>query len=523
MKLKKTFLTAIVSFAALAASAYGSVLTMTPRLTVEHSYTDNASLTENNTQSDYVTTISPSVNMELSEKHMGAELFYDYQHELYWDNTANNSSRHSAGLAGWADLSKRTKLTIGERFTRIEDPLREQDRILLPDEDPYLIRDSLVRRSRDPYYTYNSNVDLSHQFGENDFLNLNYFFSVREDKAADGNSYKRHTPGIGVTYWMTPQYGIDTTLDYTKARFDDNDKSGTTNLDNFEPSEDFDDINANLKLSRKITKHFSMFVSYNHIFRDFQDDTQDVTDVQGNNQGIDSDYQIYSPSAGFSYEIDKDTSLSLGAGYFYQNIKDDPSESGFFANTSLTKNWKFQRGSFRLAGSSGIDRNDFGSQSRGFERFYDLIGKLTYEFTRHFGGNLGTGLRRNEFINNKNTATNSNNDETEDRVIFDAGLHYRPKRWISVSTNYTHSLLYSDNKNNLRRPTPDPGGDESGTADDNSRFHIGVTLSPKEWVFIGINYSHSRLNSELSDGNNEENRASISVTLVPERPFRYVY
>ncbi|MFH0725204.1 MAG: outer membrane beta-barrel protein [Pseudomonadota bacterium] len=523
MKLKKSFPVAIAVSVVLASFAYGSVLTVTPRLSVEESYTDNSSLSENNTESDYVTTISPSVNMDFMQKHMGVDFFYDYQHQIYGDKTENNSSRHSAGLTGWAELSKRTKLTLGERFLRVEDPLREEDRILLPDEDPYLMRDSLVRRSRDPYYTYNSSAGLAHQFGENDYLNLNYLFSVREDKAADGNSSKRHTPGVGVTYWVTPQYGIDASFDYTRARFDNNGKIRTTNLNNSDAfdDEDFDDMDSNLKVSRKITKHFDIYIAYNHVVRDFKNDGQVLSDVLGRNQN--SDYQIHSPSTGISYEIDKDTSFSLGVGYFFQNLKDEEDDpSGLFVDSSLTRNWRFQRGSFRLSGSSGMDRNDFGYQSRGFERFYDLAGKLTYELTRHLSGNLGTGLRRNEFINDKRNETD-NNDEIENRVIFNAGLNYRPKRWMTASTNYTHSLLYSDDNNNLRDSTPDTNDQGNGTVDDHSRFNIGVTFTPKEWLFINMNYSHSRLNSDLSEEDNEENRASISITLVPERPYRHVY
>lgn len=520
MKLKRSFPVVIVLSAFLASSANGSIFTMTPRLSVEYSYTDNASLSENNRDSDYVTTISPSVSTEFLQKHMGVELFYDYQHSIYQDNTENDSSRHNAGLTGWADLSKNTKMTLGGRFVRVEDPLREEDRILLPDEDPLLIRDSLVRRSREPYYTYNTSADLQHQFGENDYLYLDYLFSLREDKAADGNTYKRHSPGIGVTYWMTPQYGIDATVDYTKADFDNNGRTGTSGSDFFGDTEDFDDIDANMRLSRKITKHFNLFVSYNHIVRDFQGDSGVLTDIQ--RQNTESDYQVYSPSVGVFYEVDKDTSFSLGVGYFYQDRTDEEDESGIFANTSLTKNWKYKRGSFRLSGSSGIDRNDFGSQSRGFERYYSLISKLTHEFTRHLSGNLGAALRRNEFINNNNRNRNRNNNDTENRGIFNAGLNYRPKRWMIASTNYTHSILYSDD-NRLRQSNNNVNDDGSDTIDDNSRFDIGLTLIPKAWLFINMKYSHSRLNSDLAEEDNEENRASISITLVPERPYRYIY
>lgn len=483
MKLRYIILALVVSFGLTASPSFGSVLTIEPRLSVSSDYTDNASLEDDNTESDFTTTISPSVTAAFEQKHLGFDFFYDYEHEFYDDETQNDSSRHNAGLEGWAEISKHTRITLGQRFQRVEDPLREEDRILLPDEDPYLNRDTTVRRSRETYYTFNSYIDMAHQFGEKDNIAFSYAYSLREDADEDGNSNTEHTPGVAMTYWFTPQIGIDTNFNYTRGEYDQDD--------------DFDDLQGNLRLNRKITKHFDVYVSYGHTWRDFEGDGLDV----------ESDYETYSPAVGFSYKVDKNTSLSLGVGYFYQDKEDDEDEDGPYADVLLTKNWTFPRGGFNLSGSSGIDRNESGAENRGFERYYGLIGRLTYGFTRHLNSIFGVSYRRNEFLN-------TDNDQIDDRFIFNAGLNYQPKRWMTLFTNYTHSLLYEDTK--------DPE-DISGLEDEDRNFDVGITVSPKRWVSISLRYEYSRLDTELADEDNEENRVSLTVSLVPVRPYRHVY
>jgi hypothetical protein len=182
----------------------------------------------------------------------------------------------------------------------------------------------------------------------------------------------------------------------------------------------------------------------------------------------------------------------------------------------LTKNWKIERGTFNLSGHSGIDRNESGYQNRGFERYYDLAGRLSYQFTRRLSGNFGAALRRNEFINDQN-------GETENRAIFNAGLNYKPKRWMSVFSNYSHSFLISSDKSSLVDSNGNTLGNGSGTVDNYWNFDAGATFIPRPWLFVTLKYSHMNLTSDLASENSEENRASLTVTLVPEHPYRKVF
>ncbi|MDX9785243.1 MAG: outer membrane beta-barrel protein [Desulfobacterales bacterium] len=503
MKLRVCLCVFAVFFCCIGSVAIGSVLEITPRVTISESYTDNASLTENNAESDFVTTISPSVNMAYSEKHASVRVFYDYEYEIFESETENNSETHNAGLTGWADISKNTRLQIAQTFSRIEDPLRERDQILFPEENIIITPDTILRRSREPYYTYNSSIDLQHQFGERDYINFSYIFGLREDKSEDGNNYKRHTPGVSVSYWLTPQYGMDASVEYTRAMYDENNTS--VNTDDFNNSDDFDDVSSNVSFYRKLTRHLDAYLSYGHTVRMYKGDSVET----------ESDYQIYSPSVGVSYQPDKNTSVRLGVGYFYQDLETEEDEEGPFCDANITRNWQFPRGTFSLTGSSGIDRNEFGSENRGFERYYDLIGALSYGLTKHLSSTLSASIRRNEYIND-------DEDLVDNRLITSAGLIYTPSRRLTTSANYTYSMLLSES---------DDANDKSGPEDDQSSFNWDLTYTARPWLFLGLGYSYRDLNSNdsgrsaytLNDENHTENRIFISVTVTPERPYRKIF
>jgi hypothetical protein len=466
--------------------AFGSILEISPKVSVSEAYTDNASLLRNNTKSDFVTTVSPSINVDYLHKHAGLKLFYDYQHKFYRSETQNNSSRHDAGISAWADLSKYTHVTLGQRFQRVEDTLREQTAILLPSEDPYLSRDTTLTRTRQTYYTFSSNAGLSHQFGENDVISFNYLYSLREDAATNGNSNHRHEPGVTLNYWFTPQFGINTFIKYTRGQFD---------------NYNFDDYQGSVKLIRKITRHFNSYIAYRHVWRDYHGQ---VT------SGTQTDYQLYEPSLGVSYQLEKNTSISVGAGYFYQEFKDGNNKSGPFADISLTQKWTFSRGSVNLAGMSGLDRNEFGAENRGFERYYGIIGKLDYELTRHLSSSFGISLRRNDYINDTN-------DRTDNRIVFHAGLDYRLTRWMTVFTKGSYSYLHEDTTANSTTVTA------NGAQDKDTSVSAGISFRPERWVMISLSYTYHRLDTDLSNNSYNENRAALSVTLFPVRPYRKVY
>jgi opacity protein-like surface antigen len=160
--------------------------------------------------------------------------------------------------------------------------------------------------------------------------------------------------------------------------------------------------------------------------------------------------------------------LRLGLGYYKQVIENDENQENPFLNGEISKTWNFQRGSINLTGLSGLTQNDFGAENIGFEQYAAIQGTANYNFTRQIAG--------------------------------DIGAYYR----------YAHTPAQSDE---------DDDDDE-----DTNQYQIsaGIDYLPTRWMTIRLGYEFNKYNS--SDGDSDdytENRGLLTITLVPDQPWRF--
>jgi hypothetical protein len=412
--------------------AFSAQVNFQPRATATTTYTDNVFRTENDTKSDYITNAGAGGTLEILGKSSGVRLSADPSYVTYLDDSRDDTWRLPANLEIWSNFAKQSSLRIFNRFLRSED--QEDNQAVIREEDGRVEApgDTTVRRGRGAYYTNYATARLDHQFGKDDSVYAQFLYGFRRDNDRDGNDNDRFAPSAGLTYWFGPKWGTTIDAIYTDARFDN--------------SEDYKDIAGTFQLNRRITQQFQIFGRYGYANRDNDDNVDD--------------YQVHAPSAGFSYQLAPDARISLGGGYFYQDIDGGDTEQGFFVNGDAYKIWSGPRWSARLLGSSGLDRNDFGNERLGFEWFTDIGGNATYNFTRHFFGNINAGYRYSDFINE---------NRKDNRFRAGAGLGWRPLTWMTLSLDYSFFKL-------------DSTGSNSTEEYDENRAWFRVILSPdKPW------------------------------------------
>jgi hypothetical protein len=385
-------------------NAFSAQYTFRPRVSARETYTDNVFRTENNTESDYITDISAGGDLQVRGKTSGMGLSFDPAFVTYADGSKDDTWRLPATLDIWNDFSIRTRFRIFDRFLRSEDP--DDNRAVIREEDGRIEApgDTTVRRGRSVYYTNYATARLDHQFGKDDSIYGQFLHSLRRENGSDsndGNDNDRFAPSAGLTYWFGPKWGTTIDATYTKAKFDD--------------SEDYQDIQGIFQLNTRITPHFQLFGRHGYANRNNDGDLED-------------DYQVHAPSAGFIYELAKDARISLGGGYFYQDIDGGDSEQGFFVNADVYKLWAYQRWNARLQGQAGLDRNDFGNERLGFEWFAAILGNATYNFTRNFFGNVNGRYRYSDFINE---------NRKDNRFAVGAGLGWLPTTWLKLTLDYS--------------------------------------------------------------------------------------
>jgi hypothetical protein len=342
-----------------------------------------------------------------------AYVFYDKFDE-------NNGWRLPVSLGARWEVTKRTRLDFTDNFLYTEDPVpNRQADPQESDQSPSDV-DTTERRGRQPYLTNRARLRITHQFGRRDQVYIQFFNRLRRNDdddipVTDREDSTGYSPSAGLTFWMTPQWGLGFEGRFTRGYFEQ--------PDNFVgiPTSDFDQWYGRARLIRKFSRNLDGYLQYAHTYQDFDVD-------------LDVDYQIYEPSIGVDYFIDEDIELRVNVGYYFRDFKnpelEDDDTSDIDGRADLIKTLK--KGSYRLFVSGGYDYSYFGNDNRGFTR-YGMAGYgVNYFLLKRFRIDSFAYYRRNEFLDNL-----VRRDENIFR--FTTGLSYIPLQWMSIRLAYTYN------------------------------------------------------------------------------------
>jgi len=428
---KRLFLSAICIFFLTTSMSFGYKATFLPRVSVDGQYTDNIFLTdnENSIEEDFITTITPGFSAEILGKNNGAKISYDAAYAMYKNYDEFDGWRHNANFNGWSQMAKNTRLDIRDSFLYTEDPIKDENLAIDRTEDPEKPVDSTVRKSRRIYYKNFANIKLNHQFGEYHSFTVGYSHYLRNDDDPNYEDNQYHNPSAGLRYWFGPQWGFEIKGEYQ--------------LNQYEFSEDIEVYVGNVGLLKRFGKNFIGYIRYRQVVVNYQ--------------GEENDDQTYNPSIGFDYDIAKDISVKLDAGYFRNDFKLREDTDAFNGSLRLIK--EFERGKINLSALGGFDYDFYGAEKLGFSKYYEGAVSGNYQLAKFINGRIRGSYRNTEYI---------------DR---------------------------SDRK------------DKIGTVG------AGLTWQALEWMYIGLDYRYRSLDSTIDINSYDENRASVSITLVPTVPF----
>jgi hypothetical protein len=426
--------------------AFSAQFNFTPRASAEGAYTDNVFLTHDDTEDDFITTLSVGFTAGLVGRTSGLELSFDPGYAFYQDFTENNTWRLPATFTAWTTPSRATRIEFSDDFLRTEDPVA-RDRITAEGGRVEETGDTTVRRGREPYYRNRARLDGSYQFGREDQVYAGFLYGLlRNDdhQVEDNNEYRA---SAGLDYWFSQKFGSQFFGEFTRGEF----SSRSDSID--APTSDFDNWLGTLRFLERMTRHFSLFFQYGQVYRNFDNDAE-------------SDYIVYAPSAGFTYDFTEDMYLRLGLGYYWQDFKNDRNQEDPFINGEISKTWNFQRGAINLTGLSGLTQNDFGAQNIGFEQFAAIQGSADYNFTR--------------------------------QITADIGAYYR----------YAHSPAQTDEE------------DVDDLDTNQYQARVGIGYVPTRWMNIRLGYEFNKYDTNDSD-DYTENRGLLTITLQPDQPWRF--
>ena len=394
------------------AALAGYKTTFSPNISINEEYTGNVFYTNEDTEEDFVTVVSPGFDLEVDGKNKGVTVSYSPAASFYARNSENDTLRHDASVNGWIDVTRNARIELFDTFRRTEQP------IALADEEPSPADlavpaevDTTRRRGLEPYYTNTIGINWSQRIGKTDEFTMGYAYSILENEDPEVQDNARHSPTIGYSHQFSQFMDAQVNFDYERGEF-----SGD--------SDNFDNWSGGLTLTRQFTKRFAGNIRYNHTIMDFRGDTED--------------YRIYDPSVGVGYTLGEDLTLAVNVGYFVQDRQQSDDETGLSIDGNIGKTWQFRRGSIDLSGSSGYGESYFGAENLGFNTFYQGEGSGSYSFTKSFRGRIFGSYRETDYVN-------SADDRTDQISTAGIGFTYDPLTidWLSCSLTYTYRRMDS--------------------------------------------------------------------------------
>jgi len=196
---------------------------MSAGLTVGMDYTDNVDLTDRNTESDLILSVTPSVGVSTQGSRLSTQLNYSVSGLAYNKTSANDDMYHNLSSSANAELVKNSIFL--DAFANTRQVLLNQNLNASSD---------LVSGSQNTTTTYTYGLSPSWQKQWENYATSELVYHYDEVKFSGSNSGGDST-GNGVGFVLTSgtkfnQYFWDLNYDYNKTSYDSNSPDTTTEL-----------------------------------------------------------------------------------------------------------------------------------------------------------------------------------------------------------------------------------------------------------------------------------------------------
>lgn len=368
---------------------------VTPSLSIGAVYDDNINLSRTDEISDYITTVSPALDLRaLSEKH-SVTLLYSPTFVWYGHEDRNDTVRHSGTLTFSQNVARHLRFDLTDTYLKSENPIEETEGV------------EGIRRTRNTYQRNTGQASFQYVFGTENAVAFGYRHFLLENEDVTLDDGKVQNPFGIVTYWFDIQNGLEVDYEFSDASFSRDDES--------EAVDDYMGHRAGMRYIRRITRRATGFLGYNIAARDFE--------------GITEDYKVHEGSIGFENAFSPDLTVSLGGGYFVQKNERSNDETGYMYNASLTK--LLRRGSITIDGRGGWHEAylEAERERRGFTRYWGTDARIEYQIMEPINGYAGGTYRRNRSASNRDWENWRGN----------LGVRWMFLRWFFLSLDYAYS------------------------------------------------------------------------------------
>ena len=375
---------------------------LTPRFYVEEQYDDNIFLTEINEQDDFITTISPGVNLQYETPTEEINLDYEFRRSFYSDFSELDFSGHRGRAEARKDFSPRFSTGISELFIRSEDPI-ELTGI------PIFERPSIRTGRRNRYIRNIVEPDGTFRFGENRSIRLGYRNNILRNKREDTADQDENAINALFTFRFNIHNGLEVFYEHINQDYDPTIPP--------EPPRDFDGNETRGKYTYYFNPRTSAFVEYRYYQRDFDRETASFID-----------YKVHDQRVGFSRDLSENVSLSADAGYAIREAEGRKDEKTFSGRGDLSARYK--RLTLSLLGEAGFDEDFLSTEILGIYEFWRTGFNGRYRLLERFWAEGFLYVERDRFVD----------VVRRDRITNVRGrLNYQVLRWLVLSFDYQYN------------------------------------------------------------------------------------
>ena len=397
-----------------------------PVLYVSGDYTDNKDQTSVDKNESYHTRYGSTLLVRFVEKNAGLDLVYNPEYiDRESDDEDGDSLDHNASLKANLQASPRVAMDLSLNYDGHKDDVDNESwahtgefnttmaftRKTRGEMSMDYLNAFERRRSTGQYQEHTDHgggAILIHQFGTLNQLSLSLDYRGVDYEPPVQEDYDSWAPGIYLTYWINPCWGVDVSANYEKMDYDilDYELNSATGVFRF--------VNC-------ISPHFKFYSQYKHIYTDRNGDTE-------NN---------YLPSLGIDWDVTEDTGISLGVGYLYQEW-DDNSHGRFFLDADVFKRIDFSRhANVILTAATTIDPSSDDGVDLGFLVQYQGGFLLSWDIMETLSADFRGAYTRDEF-------TAALVDRTDNTFNVGTGLTWSPWCWGSLEFAYTYEDFRTD-------------------------------------------------------------------------------
>ena len=310
---------------------------LTPRVYVEGQYDDNIFLTERNEQTDFITTVSPGVNLIYEAPTGEVTLDYEFQKSFYDDFPELDFSGHRGRAEARKDFAPWFEAGIREIFIRSEDPIE------LTGVDEF--ERPSIRKGRSRYTRNIVEPEVTFRFGENRSIQFGYRNNILRNKREDIADLDENAGNALITFRFNIQNIVELFYEHINLKY------GETVPPTADRDLDGDEISG--RYIYYFNPRTSAFLGYRYYQRDFDTET---------------DYKVHNPTAGFSRDLYENVTLSASAGYIYRDAEGRKDEEAFFGRANLSGTYKLL--TLSLYGETGFAEDFITAETLGFSEFW---------------------------------------------------------------------------------------------------------------------------------------------------------